>query len=38
MAQTFTQTQGDIAKVLDTMFHAPEFTAALQTRFKDPVR
>ena len=38
MAQTFMQTQGDIAKVLDTMFHAPEFTAALQTRFKDPVR
>ncbi len=38
MAQTFMQTQGDIARVLDTMFHAPEFTATLQTRFKDPVR
>jgi uncharacterized protein (DUF1800 family) len=38
MAQTFMQTQGDIARVLDTMVHAPEFTAALQTRFKDPVR
>jgi uncharacterized protein (DUF1800 family) len=42
MAQTFTRTGGDIAAVLDAMFHAPEFTAALGagtgTRFKDPVR
>ncbi len=38
MAQTFMQTKGDIARVLDTMFHAPEFNAALGTRFKDPVR
>ena len=38
MAQTFTRTGGDIAAVLDAMFHAPEFTAAIGTRFKDPVR
>jgi uncharacterized protein (DUF1800 family) len=38
MAQRFTATDGDIAAVLDTMVHAPEFTASLGTRFKDPVR
>jgi uncharacterized protein (DUF1800 family) len=38
MAQTFMRTQGDIASVLDTLFHAPEFAAAQGTCFKDPVR
>jgi uncharacterized protein (DUF1800 family) len=38
MAQTFLRTDGDIASVLDAMFHAPEFTASLSKRFKDPVR
>jgi len=38
MTQTFMRTDGDIASVLDTMFHAPELTASLGTRFKDPVR
>lgn len=39
MAQTFTKTDGDIAAVLDTMVHAPEFSASLKpgTKFKDPV-
>ena len=38
MTQTFIRTNGDIAGVLDTLFHAPEFAASLGTRFKDPVR
>jgi uncharacterized protein (DUF1800 family) len=40
MAQTFTTTNGDIAAVLSTMVHAPEFSASLKpgTRFKDPVQ
>jgi uncharacterized protein (DUF1800 family) len=38
MAQTFMRTDGDIASVLDTMLHAPEFMASLGKRFKDPVR
>jgi uncharacterized protein (DUF1800 family) len=43
MSQTFLRTGGDIAAVLDTMLHAPEFTtattgSAMGTRFKDPVR
>jgi uncharacterized protein (DUF1800 family) len=38
MTQTFMRTDGDIASVLDTLFHAPEFSASLGTRFKDPVR
>lgn len=38
MSQTFIHTDGDIASVLDTLFHSPEFTASLGTRFKDPVR
>jgi uncharacterized protein (DUF1800 family) len=40
MAQTFKSSDGDIAAVLSTMVHAPEFAAALSpgTRFKDPVQ
>jgi len=38
MAQSFTQSDGDIAKVLDTLFHSPEFKASLGTHFKDPVQ
>jgi uncharacterized protein (DUF1800 family) len=40
MAQTFKATDGDIAAVLATMIHAPEFTASLKSgaRFKDPVQ
>ncbi|NVO17965.1 MAG: DUF1800 domain-containing protein [Rhodoplanes sp.] len=38
MAQRFTATDGDIAAMLDTMVHAPELTASLGRRFKDPVR
>jgi uncharacterized protein (DUF1800 family) len=40
MAQTFKTTDGDIAAVLSTMVHAPEFTASLKpgSRFKDPVQ
>jgi uncharacterized protein (DUF1800 family) len=40
MAQTFKSSDGDIAAVLSTMVHAPEFSAALKpgTRFKDPVQ
>ncbi|MBO0756052.1 MAG: DUF1800 domain-containing protein [Bradyrhizobiaceae bacterium] len=38
MSQTFTQSDGDIPSVLDTLFHSSEFTASLGTRFKDPVR
>jgi len=40
MAQTFKTSDGDIAAVLSTMVHAPEFSAALKpgTRFKDPVQ
>jgi uncharacterized protein (DUF1800 family) len=39
MAQTFKTSDGDIAAVLSTMIHAPEFTASLKPglRFKDPV-
>src|SRR5579871_2888548 len=39
MAQSFTSTGGDIAAVLTTMIHAPEFAASLKpgVRFKDPV-
>jgi hypothetical protein len=37
MARTFTQTDGDIAAVLRTMFTAPEFAASLGRKFKDPV-
>jgi uncharacterized protein (DUF1800 family) len=40
MAQTFKATDGDIAAVLATMVHAPEFAASLKpgTKFKDPVQ
>jgi uncharacterized protein (DUF1800 family) len=40
MAQSFKASDGDIAAVLSTMVHAPEFTASLKsgTKFKDPVQ
>src|SRR5260370_7877739 len=40
MAQTFKTTDGDIAAVLSTMVHAPEFIGSLKpgTKFKDPVQ
>src|SRR5882724_1734991 len=39
MAQTFKTSDSDIAAVLSTMVHAPEFAASLKSasRFKDPV-
>ena len=37
MSRTFLASDGDIAKVLATMFHSSEFAASLGTRFKDPV-
>jgi uncharacterized protein (DUF1800 family) len=37
MAATFQRTDGDIAAVLATMFHSPEFKASLGGKFKDPV-
>ncbi len=38
MAQTFQQTDGDIAAVMSTLVHAPEFAATLKdgAKFKDP--
>jgi uncharacterized protein (DUF1800 family) len=40
MAQTFKTSDGDIAAVLATMIHSPEFEASLKlgSRFKDPVQ
>jgi uncharacterized protein (DUF1800 family) len=40
MAQTFKASDGDIAAVLATMVHAPEFNASLKpgSRFKDPAQ
>ena len=40
MAQTFKTSDGDIAAVLATMVHAPEFVASLKSgaKFKDPVQ
>ena len=40
MAQTFRTSDGDIAAVLSTMVHAPEFAASLKpgAKFKDPVQ
>jgi uncharacterized protein (DUF1800 family) len=40
MAQTFRNSDGDIAAVLATMIHSPEFAASLKTpaKFKDPVQ
>jgi uncharacterized protein (DUF1800 family) len=37
LAQTFQRTDGDIAAVLGTLFHSPEFTASAGQKFKDPV-
>ena len=37
MAQAFLQSDGDIATVLRTMFHAPEFATSADSKFKDPV-
>ena len=37
MTQTFQRSDGDIAAVLTTMFEAPEFTASLGRKFRDPV-
>ncbi|UGY16656.1 DUF1800 domain-containing protein [Bradyrhizobium septentrionale] len=39
MAQTFEKTDGDIAAVMSTLVHAPEFSATLKdgAKFKDPV-
>jgi uncharacterized protein (DUF1800 family) len=37
MAATFSRTDGDIAAVLRVMFAAPEFSAALGGKFKDPM-
>ena len=36
MAATFQHSDGDIAAVLATMFHSPEFKASLGQKFKDP--
>ena len=36
MAATFARTDGDIAAILRIMFAAPEFTASLGGKFKDP--
>ncbi|RYF32571.1 MAG: DUF1800 domain-containing protein [Comamonadaceae bacterium] len=37
MAATFTQSDGDIAATLGTLFASPEFTASLGAKFRDPV-
>jgi len=37
MAATFQRTDGDIEQVLRTLFAAPEFTASLGQKFRDPV-
>ena len=37
MATTFSRTDGDISAVLRVMFDAPEFSAALGGKFKDPM-
>jgi uncharacterized protein (DUF1800 family) len=36
MAATFQHSDGDIADVLSTLFHSPEFKASLGHKFKDP--
>jgi uncharacterized protein (DUF1800 family) len=36
MAATFQHSDGDIAAVLATLFHSPEFKASLGRKFKDP--
>ncbi|RAI42660.1 DUF1800 domain-containing protein [Rhodoplanes roseus] len=38
MARRFTETDGDIAAVVEAMLRAPEFSATIGTRAKDPVR
>ena len=38
MAATWKATDGQIAKVLETLFSAPEFVTAPATKFKDPMR
>ena len=38
MAATFTASDGDMARVLRTMFASPEFRASLGTKFKDPLQ
>ncbi len=38
MSATFRRTNGDIAEVLNTLFHSSEFSASNGTKFKDPVR
>jgi uncharacterized protein (DUF1800 family) len=38
LAQSFVQTDGDIASVLNTLFHDVEFAGSRSGRFKDPVR
>lgn len=38
LAQVFTASDGDIAALLDALFHAPDFAASLGGGFKDPVR
>jgi uncharacterized protein (DUF1800 family) len=38
MAETFAHTDGDIAAVLRTLLLAPEYNAALGSKFKDPMR
>ena len=37
MSDTFTRTDGNIARVLATLFRSPEFTASLGAKFKDPM-
>ncbi len=37
MSRVFLASDGDIARVLATLFRSPEFDASLGTRFKDPV-
>jgi uncharacterized protein (DUF1800 family) len=37
MANTFRQSDGDVAATLATMFHSPEFTTSLGHKFKDPI-
>ncbi|MBV8682220.1 MAG: DUF1800 domain-containing protein [Caulobacteraceae bacterium] len=37
MSATYLRTDGDIAKILDTMFRSPEFAASLGEKFKDPM-
>ncbi|MBV9549318.1 MAG: DUF1800 domain-containing protein [Alphaproteobacteria bacterium] len=37
MAATFLKSDGDITQVLTTLFNAPDFTANLGSKFKDPV-